>query len=138
MTFSVEQLRALLESGPKPECAALTPCELLDADPARGWVKIQFAAQPAFRNHFGNIQAGFAAAMLDVPISVAGFLKTGKWLPTVELKCSYLSPAPVAICIGEGLVLKAGKRLAFLEGRLLSPDGTLAVHATATVSIPAD
>jgi len=33
--------------------------------------------------------------MLDVPISLAVFVKTQQWLPTAELKCSFLRPARI-------------------------------------------
>ncbi|MCC7000116.1 MAG: PaaI family thioesterase [Deltaproteobacteria bacterium] len=132
---SLTEIRALVAAQPKPVCVALTPFEIIDADPEAGFVKVEFAAQPAFRNHFGNIQAGFAVAMLDVPLSIAAFLKQGSWLPTVEIKTSFLNPARIGTCIAEARVLKAGKSLAFLEARLWGADAQLAVHATATVAI---
>jgi uncharacterized protein (TIGR00369 family) len=121
---------------PKPDCAALTPLELIDADPEMNWVKICFTEQPAFRNHFGNIQGGFAVAMLDAVVSIAAFAKTNAWLPTIEIKTSFLEPLPIGPCIGEGHVIRAGKSLVFLEGRLLSPRGMPAVTAAATALVP--
>lgn len=127
-------LERLLAGQPKPDCAALTPFTLEDADLTRGRVRLRFAPQPAFKNHFGNVQGGFAVAMIDVLVSVAAYAKTRAWLPTVEIKASFLTPAKLGECMGEGLVIKAGKQLVFLEARLWGADGTLAVHATATVS----
>jgi uncharacterized protein (TIGR00369 family) len=131
----LEELRATVAKMPKPVCAALTPFEIVDADAKDGWIKLAFAEQPAFRNHFGNIQGGFAVAMLDVLISLAAFVKLRQWLPTVEIKSTFIAPAKLGTCIGEGRVLKAGQSLAFLEGRLWGADGQLAVHATATALI---
>lgn len=128
-------LRELLASQPAPVCARLTPFEIMEADFARGFVRLEFAEQPAFRNHFGDIQGGFGVAMIDVLLSVAAYARLRQWLPTVEIKCSFLCPAKLGICVGEGLVMKAGKSLAFLEGRLWGADGQLALHATATASI---
>ena len=54
----------LLAELPRPVCAALTPFEVLDADGERGWVRLRFAPQPAFTNHFGAVQGGFLVAML--------------------------------------------------------------------------
>lgn len=104
----LERLRALVASAPKPACAA-------------------------FGNMFGNIQGGFAVAMLDLPISFAGLLQTQQWLPTVEIKTSFLAPAKLGTCIGEGQIIRAGKSILFAEGRLWGSDGKLAVHATATL-----
>ena len=130
-----EALRNLLAEAPTPDCAALTPYSVLDADLEAGWVKLEFAAQPAFRNHGGGVQGGFAVAMLDGVISIAGFARTREWLPTVEIKTSFLAPLPIAACIAEGRIFKAGRQLVFAEGRLLS-DGRPAVIATATLIRP--
>ena len=130
---TLEEIRAQLANQPQPECLKLTPFELTEADAEAGVVKVQFAPQPAFGNHFGHIQGGFAAAMLDVPISAAVWVMTKQWLPTLELKCSFLRPARIGTCIGEGRVLRAGRNIVFVEGRLWGADGDLAVHATATV-----
>jgi uncharacterized protein (TIGR00369 family) len=131
----VERLQALLASTPKPECVALTPFSILHADSESGLVKVEFAPQPAFGNVFGHIQGGFSVAMLDLPISFAGLLRLQQWLPTVEIKASFLSPAKVGTCIGEGQIVRAGKAIVFAEGRLWGPDGKLAVHATATLLV---
>jgi uncharacterized protein (TIGR00369 family) len=131
---TLEEIRSTLANQPQPECLKLTPFELVEADAEAGIVKVQFAQQPAFGNHFGDIQGGFAAAMLDVPISAAVFVKVRQWLPTVELKCSFMRPAKIGVCVGEGRVLRAGRSIVFVEGRLWGADGELAVHATATVA----
>ena len=130
----VEKLRALIASAPKPACAALTPFTVVEADAERGFVKVEFEPQPAFGNMFGNIQGGYAVAMLDLPISFAGLLKLQQWLPTVEIKTSFLAPARLGTCIGEGQIIRAGKSIVFAEGRLWGSDGKLAVHATATLA----
>jgi uncharacterized protein (TIGR00369 family) len=128
----IEELQALLAAQARPACAELTPFEIVAADLEAGSVRLQFAEQPAFRNHFGEIQGGFGVALADVCISLAAFAKHRKWLPTVEIKCSFLAPIPVGPCIGEGRVLKSGRGTVFLEAKLWAPDGSLAFHATAT------
>ena len=130
-----EEIRDIVAKLPKPVCAQLTPFRILHADRALGTVKLAFDEQPAFRNHFGHIQGGFAVAMMDVLLSLAAFVKLGQWLPTVEIKSTFLAPAKLGICVGEGRVLKAGQSLAFVEGRLWGADEQLAVHATATALI---
>ena len=131
----VDKLRALISSAPTPACAALTPFSILEADAERGFVKVEFHPQPAFGNTFGNIQGGFAVAMLDAPISFAGLLKLQQWLPTIEIKASFLVPAKLGTCVAEGQIIRAGKTIAFAEGRLWGADGKLAVHATATLAV---
>src|SRR5262249_33079161 len=133
---SASELQLLLDSQPKPDCAALTPFTVEEADLEAGRVVLLFASQPAFKNHFGNVQGGFAVAMIDVVVSVAEYAKTRAWLPTVEIKSSFVAPMKLGVCRGEGLVIKAGKQLVFLEAKLWGADGRLAVHATATAVAP--
>lgn len=128
-----DDILILLESQPKPVCAALTPFQVIEANSERGFVKIEFDPQPAFENHFGHIQGGFAVSMIDVVISVAAFVKVQQWIPTVEIKTSFLAPLPIATCIGEGWVLRAGRSVIFVEAKLWNADHELAVHATATL-----
>jgi uncharacterized protein (TIGR00369 family) len=131
----VAKLKGLLASQPKPACASLTPFEIASADLDAGQVMLRFAAQPAFSNHWGNVQGGFGVAMIDVLVSVAAYAKLGQWCPTVEMKTTFLAPAKLGDCEGEARIIKVGKTLAFLEARLWGADGELAIHATATVSV---
>jgi uncharacterized protein (TIGR00369 family) len=130
---TTEEIRLLIDSQPKPACAALTPFQILEAEQETGFVKIEFAPQPAFENHFGNIQGGFAVSMMDVLISVAAFVKVRQWIPTVEIKVSFVAPARIARCVGEGQVIRAGRSVIFVEGKLWNDTNELAVHATATL-----
>jgi uncharacterized protein (TIGR00369 family) len=130
------ELTNLLDSQPKPDCAALTPFAVVAADFEQGFVRLEFAAQPAFRNHFGNIQGGFATAMLDAAVSIAAYAKLRQWLPMVEMKASFLEPVAIGPVIGEGRVLKVGRRLAFVEGRLLGAAEQPAIIVTATLLVP--
>jgi uncharacterized protein (TIGR00369 family) len=128
----LDALRAALAPENLPVCAALTPFDLVAADASEGFVRVEFAPQPAFGNHFGAIQGGFIVALLDTPLSLATFLTTGEFLPTVEIKTSFLAPARIGPCAAEGRVLRTGRSLVFTEARLWTGDGTLAAHATAT------
>ena len=131
----VAKLKELLASQPKPACADLTPFEITSADFETGHVTLRFAEQPAFSNHWGNIQGGFGVALIDVLISVAAYVKLSQWCPTVEVKCTFVAPAKLGECEGEAKIIKAGKGLAFVEAKLRGADGELAIHATATVSL---
>jgi uncharacterized protein (TIGR00369 family) len=130
------ELQTLLDSQPKLDCTALPPFWVEDADFDVGRVVLRFAPQPAFKNYYGNVQGGFAVAMVDVLISIAAYAKTRAWLPTVEIKSTFVAPLMLAESRGEASVIKAGKQLVFLEAKLWGADGKLAVHATATASVP--
>ena len=71
--------------------------------------------------------------MIDVVISLAGYVKLRQWIPTVEIKASFITPAKIGKCIGEGFVLRAGRNVIFVEGKLFNANNELAVHATATL-----
>jgi uncharacterized protein (TIGR00369 family) len=132
MASDLDALRSALAPENLPTCTLLTPFEVVDADASEGFVRVEFAPQPAFGNHFGDIQGGFVVAMLDAPLSLAAFLRTGEFLPTLEIKTSFLAPARIGPCAAEGRVLRVGRNFVFTEARLWSADGTLAAHATAT------
>ena len=127
-----DEFRRLLSRHPFPVCAELTPFTILDADLDTGRVRMEFEAQPAFGNHFDAIQGGFAVAMLDAVVTLAAFAAVRDWLPTVEIKASFLEPLPIGACVGEGQVVKCGRQIVFVEGRLLK-DGAAAVVASATL-----
>jgi acyl-coenzyme A thioesterase PaaI-like protein len=74
--------------------------------------------------------------MLDAAVSVAAYAKLKQWLPMVEMKASFLEPVPIGPCLGEGRVLKVGRRLAFVEGRLLAAAQQPAIIVTATLLVP--
>jgi uncharacterized protein (TIGR00369 family) len=132
---NASELSALLATQPRPVCANLTPFEVTDANFEAGSVALRFAEQPAFSNHWGNIQGGFGVALIDVLVSVAVYARLRQWCPTIEIKSSFVAPAKLGECRGEASVIKAGKALAFVEARLWGADGQLAIHATATVSV---
>ena len=112
------QLQALLDSQPRIDGTALPPFSVEDADFDVGRVVLRFAPQPAFKNYYGNVQGGFAVAMVDVLISVAAYAKTRAWLPTVEIKSTFVAPLMLGESRGEASVIKAGKQLVFLEAKL--------------------
>ena len=130
-----DELRAHVADLPRPACAALTPFEVLEARNDPGHVRLRFEPQPAFENHFGNVQGGFSVAMLDVLLSIAVYLGSGRFLPTIELTTNFLAPVPIDQIEGEGTVLRAGASMVFAEASLYGPSGGLAVHATGTALV---
>lgn len=129
------ELQALLDSQPRSDCAALIPLSVEEADFDVGRVVLRFAPQPAFENYHGNVQGGFAVAMIDALVSIAAYAKTRAWLPTVEIKSTFVAPMKLGEARGEASIIKAGRQLVFLEARLWGSDGRLAVHATATAFV---
>lgn len=136
MLFDSEHLQAFMDGLPLPVCAELIPFEALEAGKDPGYVRLRFEAQPAFENHFGNVQGGFCVAMLDALFSIAVYLDTGRFLPTIELATNFLAPVPIDAVEGEGTVLRTGSATVFAEAVLFSPAGGRAAHATGTALVP--
>lgn len=123
-----------LDGLPRPPCAVLLGWEILDADPARGWVRIEFKGRPEFLNPAGFIQGGFLAAMLDDVMSPAAFIMGQglRFTPTIDMTVSFLAPARIGLLVGEGQVVQLGRSIGFLEGRLWDANGVLVARSTAT------
>ena len=69
---------------------------------------------------------------------VSVYVRTRRVLPTVEIRaCSYLRPARIGRCIGEAQILRAGKNLVFVEGRLLGPTVSWPCTPPPPCSLPA-
>ena len=122
---------------PKPPCAEILGWTLLSADEATGEVKVGFEGRREFCNPGGRIQGGFVAAMLDDTLGPAVLVKTGGgfYCATIDLRVSFLAPARPGRFTGEGRIVKIGKTIAFLEGRLLDAEGELVATATASARV---
>jgi uncharacterized protein (TIGR00369 family) len=123
--------------GPAPPAARTLGFELTSVSPETGEAEGAFEGRPEFANMLGGVQGGFLAAMLDVIVSCAllGSLPPGHFAPTLELKVSYLRPAPTGRLGGRGRVLHRGATIAFLAGELLGPDATVLATGSATARI---
>jgi hypothetical protein len=102
---------------PKPACAALTPFTILDGvarSDSCSWNSRRSRRSGITSQHPGRLQRRDAGTVL----SIGAYAMLRQWLPTVEIKSSFVESIPIGRCIGEGRVIKAGRRLAFVEGRL--------------------
>ena len=122
---------------PPPPAAVTLGFKLLEIDPERGEIRVQFEAKPEFLNPMGVVQGGFVAAMLDDTLGPALVctLPPGQFAPTIELKVNFIRPAPLGALIGEGHVVARGGTIAFLAGELRTGQGELVATATATARI---
>ncbi|MGC2774152.1 MAG: PaaI family thioesterase [Bradyrhizobium sp.] len=120
-----------------PPCAKLLGWRLLDANPAKGWIRIGFDGKPEFCNPAGFIQGGLLASMLDDTMGPAVFAMTeGRlYTATVSMTINFIAPAKPGPLIGEARVTQLGKTIAFMEARLTSEDGTLVATASASARL---
>lgn len=130
MPDDVSDLVGHLNALPKPPCAELMPFVVTGARRDAAGVEVVFRAQPAFRNHFGHVQGGLAVAMVDVLLSLAIYVETEAFLPTISITSHFLAPLPLDEVRGEGQVLRRGSSVVFASADLWTADGRLAVQAT--------
>lgn len=104
-----------------------------------GTIEAEFRPREEFLNTNGTIQGGILAAMLDSTMGPAlrVTLAPGEIAPTLELKVSFLRPAPVGPLVGRGRVVHKTRSIAFLEGDLRNATGEVVATASATARIVA-
>ncbi len=115
--------------------ATLLGADPLACDPVAGRITIAFEAKSEFCNLLGNVQGGMLAAMLDLVMSFSVLCTMGGpgyVVPTIDMNTHFLSPAKPGRIVGEGGVVKKGRSIAFMEGRLLDAQGALLSIATAS------
>lgn len=111
-----------------------------EEDRERGFAQVRFRAKPAMCHSFGRaetgiVQGGFVTGWLDNAMYHAGHIaaKDGRALTTADLTVSFYAAAyGETLYTAEGWVEKAGRSLAFLGGRLLSPEGEVIAKASST------
>ena len=115
--------------------ANLLGAKPLACDPAVGRITMAFEARPDFCNLLGSVQGGMLTAMLDMVMSFSVLCAMGGpgyVVPTIDMNTHFLSPAKPGRIIGEGAMVKKGRTIVFMEGRLRDGHGTLLTTATAT------
>lgn len=119
MTMSDDEIKARMNRYRSPT-AVLLGTEILEVDAAAGRVRMSFKTRPDFLNPNGSVQGGFITAMLDDAAATACIVHAGKriFVPTLELKVSFMSAAYAGTLYAEGRVLKRGRTIAFLEADL--------------------
>jgi uncharacterized protein (TIGR00369 family) len=111
---------------------------VLEADRDAARVRAEFDALPRFCHTDGTIvQGGFVTAWLDFAMAQAALLRTGHeaGIASLEIKVSFLQRVGPGRVVAEGRVSRLGRRIAFLEGSLFDPSGTLLASATSTAMV---
>ncbi len=124
----------VLNRRPLAPASQLLGFKPLSVGPAAGTARIAYDAKPEFCNPLGVIQGGFLTAMVDEAMAVAcvAMSNFSIFIPTLELKMSFLRAGYPGPMVAEGAVTRLGKSVAFLEGSLFDGDGNLLARASAT------
>lgn len=122
------------DAGQSPH-TALLGSEFVGWDEASQTVTMRFAVRREVCTWRGGVQGGLVAGYLDDVMGYAFVAATGGAMAplNLELSMSLIRLIPEgARLIGRGRVVKAGRRVIFLEGELYGEDGTLHARATST------
>lgn len=123
---------------PDPSPAAqLIGRKVTRINPRTGDVWLQFRSQPSFLNRHGFVQGGLVAAMLDSTVGCTALvsLSQDESIVTLEMKVTYVRPAPSGILRGVGRILQRGRSILFVEGDLRDASGDTLARASATLRI---
>lgn len=102
-----------------------------------GWATAEWRPTPIACNPAGTVQAGVQSVLLDAVMNFAllAALEPGERCATLEMKVSTMRPALAGAELTlRGEVLRAGRRVAFLQGFLRQGEETL-THATGTFAV---
>ncbi len=109
--------------------------EVLALDSRRGRSRLRFRPSAQLLNPLGTVQGGMLTVMLDSTAAIAAIAKSRVtvFLPTLEIKTSFIAPARPRPLIGIGQCMHLGRSVAFVEGALYDEEGGhLIARASAT------
>ncbi|HRE60140.1 MAG TPA: PaaI family thioesterase [Micropepsaceae bacterium] len=111
--------------------------KIIAIDAEKGAARIAYDAGENLQNRFGALHGGMIAAIMDDVMAIAAglSLQWGEISPTLEMKTSFLAMAKPGRLMAEAAVLRRGKSVIFIEGRLEDADGRLIATASATASV---
>lgn len=118
-----------------PSGSDLLGLEVVALSQAERTIETRFNARAdRFANPMGHVQGGFLCAMLDECMSLACVVSAGIGFvaPTLEMKTSFLRPAPAGWIRGIGRIVRWGRTIAFTEGELFDPEGRMVAKASGT------
>lgn len=109
-----------------------------NVDPEAGTACLHYIVQPEFCHTGGIAQGGFVTGWLDAAMSFAVMarLEQPVWLASLELKVSFLKAARAETeVVAKGWVVKQGRSIVFLEGKLEDIEGTVLATSSSTAKL---
>jgi len=127
-----EDIRQGAQSSPH---SALLGSEFVGYDEATQTATMRFTVKREMCTWRGGVQGGLIAGYLDDVMGYTLVAATGGEVAplNLDLSMSLIRLIPEgAVITAKGRVVKAGRKVVFLEGELLSEDGKLYARATST------
>jgi len=115
-----------------PPVAKLVGFAMTDVEPGRAVFEMDVG--PQHSSPLGTVHGGIVCDLVDAAMgcSHASLLDEGETFTTLELKINYLKPVWNGRLVAEGKVIKAGRTIGLVEGRVTDESGSLVAYATST------
>ena len=99
-----------------------------------GRVVFELDAGPQHSSPLGTVHGGILCDLVDAAMGCAhaSQLEDGETFTTLELKINFLKPVWEGHLVAEGKVIKAGRTIGLVEGRVTDESGSLVAYATST------
>ena len=120
----------------KPPTGVLFKSNILEVRAADGFVRMSYDIGPEFCNPSGAVQGGIVTAMLDDAAAFACIIMTTEriYVPTLELKTSFLGAAQAGLLYAEATCIKFGRTVAFMEAELKNAEGKVLAKMSTTAA----
>jgi uncharacterized protein (TIGR00369 family) len=129
----LDHFRAIIagEAEPPP-VAKLVGFAMTEVEPGRAVFEMD--AGPQHASPLGTVHGGVICDLVDGAMGVAhaAALDEGETFTTLELKINFMKPVWSGHHRAEGKVIKAGRTISLVEGRVTDESGSLVAYATST------
>lgn len=130
---SLDVFRAIVAGEVEPPpVAKLVGFEMTKVEVGRAVFELD--AGPQHASPLGTVHGGIIVDLVDAAMGCAhaSRLDEGETFTTLELKINFMKPVWQAHLVAEGEVIKAGRTIGLVEGRVTDDSGSLVAFATAT------
>lgn len=109
---------------------------IVEMDP-EGRAQLEYMAKPGMCHSGGVVQGGFVTGWIDAAMAHAVIAAMGDGVTpmSLEIKVSFFAPVRPGLVVAEGWIERRGRKTAFLEGRLLDPQGNVLAKGTSTATL---
>jgi uncharacterized protein (TIGR00369 family) len=130
---TIDRFRAMIAGeAEQPPVAKLIGFELTQVEPGRAVFELD--AGPQHASPLGTVHGGVICDLVDGAMGCAhaSLLDEGETFTTLELKINFMKPVWNGHLVAEGKVIKAGRTIGLVEGRVTDESGSLVAYATST------
>jgi len=120
--LSAEQVQTLLQRGPYHQWLGLEVVSISDGEIE---LRARWREEWVVNVEGGYTHGGILAALIDLAADWALYSRTGRGVPTIDLRVDYHRPALKGDLTVRGNVIKFGGRLSVSEARVFSNEGEL-------------